>query len=159
MTKTKITLGIIGIITIFGVYFAISTFFYPNMMSRGQFGDTFGGLNTLFSGFAFLGIIYTILLQREELSLQRTELELTRQELQRTAAAQEKSEQALSKQAASLKATAKLNALGAQLSYKSSLIEAMSSDKYGRETSQIAPNIQREAERIIVEIKTLTEDK
>ncbi|MBK8476387.1 MAG: hypothetical protein IPL39_08700 [Opitutaceae bacterium] len=47
----------------------------------GTFGDAFGALNTLFSGLAFAAIIYTVYLQREELSLQRKEMELTREEL------------------------------------------------------------------------------
>ena len=51
-----------------------------NWETRGQLGDSFGGLNTLFSGLAFSGIIFTILLQRRELSLQRKELEQTRKE-------------------------------------------------------------------------------
>ena len=38
------------------------------------FGDSFGILNSLFSGLAFVGIIITILLQRDELRLQRIEL-------------------------------------------------------------------------------------
>ena len=45
---------------------------------RGTFGDMFGGLNALFSGAAFAGIIFTIILQRKELQLQRRELQLTR---------------------------------------------------------------------------------
>ena len=48
---------------------------------RGTFGDMFGAVNALFSGLAFAGVIYAILLQRKELSLQRRELELTRAEL------------------------------------------------------------------------------
>src|SRR5687768_14058386 len=47
---------------------------------RGQFGDMFGAVNALFSGLAFAGIIYTILLQREELEAQRKELRATRRE-------------------------------------------------------------------------------
>lgn len=47
----------------------------------GKFGDSFGALNTLFSGLAFVGLIYAILLQREDLRIQSKELELTRQEL------------------------------------------------------------------------------
>jgi hypothetical protein len=34
---------------------------------RGQFGDKFGAINSLFAGLAFAGIIFTILLQRGEL--------------------------------------------------------------------------------------------
>lgn len=48
----------------------------------------------MFSGLAFAGIIYTILLQRNELQLQREELRETRDELKRSADAQEKSEKA-----------------------------------------------------------------
>ncbi|MHC4394561.1 MAG: putative phage abortive infection protein [Planctomycetota bacterium] len=50
--------------------------------TRGQFGDLFGGLNALFSGFAFAGLIYTIYLQHKELQLQRLELKQTRKELE-----------------------------------------------------------------------------
>jgi hypothetical protein len=77
----------------------------------GSFGDAFGTVNALFSGAAFGGIIYTILLQKRELRLQRYELELTRQELRRSAEAQEKSEIALSTQAQSLLLAARINAL------------------------------------------------
>lgn len=49
-----------------------------NEEARGLFGDKFGAINALFSGLAFAGIIFTIVLQRKELSLQRKELEDTR---------------------------------------------------------------------------------
>ncbi|HCS20122.1 MAG TPA: hypothetical protein DIW47_06090 [Bacteroidetes bacterium] len=42
-------------------------------------GDLFGGVNSLFSGLAFAGLIVTLLMQKEELSLQRDELILARQ--------------------------------------------------------------------------------
>src|SRR5690606_12601089 len=45
---------------------------------RGTFGDMFGGLNALFSGFAFVGVIVAILMQSSELKLQREELADTR---------------------------------------------------------------------------------
>ena len=48
---------------------------------RGTFGDMFGAINALFSGFAFLGLIYAILLQKTELRLQRKELANTREEI------------------------------------------------------------------------------
>ena len=89
---------------------AIGYFLLPDWPTRGQFGDLFGAVNALFSGFAFAGLIYAILLQREDLSLQRTELELTRQELQRSASAQEQSEIALRAQA---EATARSASLAA----------------------------------------------
>jgi hypothetical protein len=53
---------------------------YDDKQHRGTFGDMFGGVNAMFSGFAFAGIIYTIILQRRELELQRNELRDTREE-------------------------------------------------------------------------------
>ena len=50
-------------------------------LEKGQFGDAFGALNTLFSGLAFAGVIYAIILQKKELALQREELEKTRKEI------------------------------------------------------------------------------
>jgi hypothetical protein len=49
---------------------------------RGTFADMFGSVNALFSGLAFAGVIYAILLQREELGLQREELIKTRAEFE-----------------------------------------------------------------------------
>ena len=131
---------------IFSLYFLAVRFFYPEILDRGLFGDMFGGLNTVFSGLAFLGVIYAIILQKEELGLQRKELVLTRKELKRTAKAQEKSEQALSKQAASLKATAKLNGLSAILRHYGSLMETIGMSKYG--ASGIDPSLKEKAEEI-----------
>ena len=48
---------------------------------RGTFGDQFGAVNALFSGLAFAGLIYTIILQRRDLELQRNDLKLQRKEL------------------------------------------------------------------------------
>lgn len=80
---------------------------------RGTFGDMFGAVNALFSGFAFIGVIYAILLQRTELALQRDELSMTRAELKKSADAQEKSERALAKQAEVMEKTALINSLTA----------------------------------------------
>jgi hypothetical protein len=70
----------------------------PDWESRASFGDMFGATASLFSGLAFAGVIYAILLQRQELRLQREELALTRSELERSASAQERSSQALDRQ-------------------------------------------------------------
>lgn len=50
----------------------------PNL---GTFGDTFGALNTLFSGLAFATLIITLFLQRKELQEQRKELAAQRDEI------------------------------------------------------------------------------
>ena len=87
--------GVILVQSILGILIYRGLQSWPD---RGTFGDMFGAVNTLFSGLAFAGVVYAILLQRKELALQRRELELTRAELKRTARAQEKSERAFSRQ-------------------------------------------------------------
>lgn len=57
----------------------------------GVFGDSFGAINALFSGLASAGVIWAILLQRQELQIQRQELILQREEMQLTRAELEKS--------------------------------------------------------------------
>jgi len=56
---------------------------------RGVFGDSYGSLTALFSGWAFAGIILTMRVQMDELRLQRNELTLQRMETKRSADAQE----------------------------------------------------------------------
>lgn len=69
------------IIIIVVALWAISGFVLIDYPDRGTIGDMFGAVNSLFSGLAFAGLIYTILLQKNELGLQRKELEYTRVEL------------------------------------------------------------------------------
>lgn len=124
MKKLTIKKLILGILIVWIVFNAILFIVFQNLSDSGPFGDTFGAINSLFSGLAFAGVIYTIILQnrelelqREELGLQRQELTLTRKELARTASAQEQSEAALREQSETLKKTAKLNALNSILEY------------------------------------------
>ena len=92
--KLVITSIIVGILVV-GLWSLTLVFFKGvGETARGTFGDMFGAVNALFSGLAFAGIIFTILLQREELSLQRLELQETRNELKRSADSQERSEKA-----------------------------------------------------------------
>jgi len=73
-----LSVGVVGL-------FALSWWWIDNNFSdsaeQGQFGDQFGAVNALFSGLAFAGLIFTIILQKKELSLQREELTQTREEL------------------------------------------------------------------------------
>ena len=50
---------------------------------RGQFGDSFGVVNALFSGLAFAGVICAILLQKRELKLQREAINEQKKTLQK----------------------------------------------------------------------------
>jgi len=113
-----------------------------DLEKRGTFGDMFGAINALFSGLAFAGVIYAILLQRKELALQREELALTRKELARSAKAQELSEKALKKQANSF-------AISSQISAIDSLI-----DIYNKELSSYEG--QTYSGKKIIEVKERT---
>ncbi|MBI1731904.1 MAG: putative phage abortive infection protein [Gammaproteobacteria bacterium] len=66
---------------VFAAWGLVWVFMLP-LEGRGTIGDMFGVVNALFSGLAFTGIIYTVLLQSRELQLQRRELSLTRVELE-----------------------------------------------------------------------------
>ena len=88
------------------------------MEVRGQFGDLFGAVTALFTGLAFAGVIYTIILQREELRLQRQELSLTRAELERSADAQ-------TEQVSQLQEAANLNASRALLNVYSTDLQPL----------------------------------
>lgn len=62
------------IIIIVGLWFAIALInilIIGGINDAGSFGDSFGSLNTLFSGLALAGIVYTILLQRKDLNDQK----------------------------------------------------------------------------------------
>jgi heme/copper-type cytochrome/quinol oxidase subunit 1 len=165
MKKTYSKIGknfyfyIIGVtILFFVVYFLTVKHFYPLLLERGQFGDMFGGLNTVFSSLAFIGVIIAIILQREELSLQRNELELTREELKKTAEAQVKSEQALRKQVVSLEKTAKLNGLSSILQYHGSELVSATTGVSGHDT-QRRDKARIEAEKVQQKIEQLIKDE
>ncbi len=72
-----LTLWVITFLSFFiGQYFPIIS-----VGNRGTFGDMFGGLNTLFTGAAFIGIIITVLLQRKELKQTHKAIEEQRAEM------------------------------------------------------------------------------
>ena len=68
-------------------------------------------------GLAFAGLIYTIVLQKQDLELQRNEIALNRAELKKTAKAQQHSEKALIQQVEQMKLASKLNALKILIDY------------------------------------------
>ncbi len=122
MKETKSNIGlltkmIILILVIWILSAILILFGLDNWSDRGTFGDLFGAVNALFSGLAFAGLIYTIVLQKQDLELQRKEIAQNRTELKKSANAQQKSEQALVEQVEQMKITAKLNALKTLIEY------------------------------------------
>jgi hypothetical protein len=69
--------------------FGIAIYYiFHDWTASGAFGDTFGAINSLFSSLAFGALIYTIILQSNELKIQREELILTREQLTEAANSQ-----------------------------------------------------------------------
>jgi hypothetical protein len=95
------------------------------METRGQFGDLFGGLNALFTGLAFAGVICTILLQSNELKLQRDELKLQRDELRLNREELHRSADAQLQQVKRLEAAAELSAVSTLANVYGTLLEPM----------------------------------
>ena len=71
----------VGVVGLFALSWWWLTVTINNPEKQAQFGGQFGAVNALFSGLAFAGLIFTIILQKKELSLQREELTETRAEL------------------------------------------------------------------------------
>ena len=92
------SLILLMVVTSFPIYGAWVRGVIADPAERGQFGDMFGTLNALFSGAAFAGTLYAIILQRQDLNQQMEEAVLVREEMRRTAAAQEESQRALHRQ-------------------------------------------------------------
>ncbi len=115
--KGLLTKMIILVIVIWMISTVIIIVGLDNWSDRGTFGDLFGAVNALFSGLAFAGLIYTIVLQKQDLEIQRNEITLNRTELKKTAKAQQNSEKALIEQVEQMKVASKLNALKTLIDY------------------------------------------
>jgi hypothetical protein len=84
--KKVIIVGTVTVLTMVSAYaLALIWLTWPvselSIAKSGTFGDSFGALNALFTGFGFMGLLVTIFLQREDLKLTREELSETRQEI------------------------------------------------------------------------------
>ncbi len=92
--------------------FGLATWrWFDDAPRSGQFGDTFGFVNALFSALGLAGVLITILMQQDQLQLQRKELELQREEmkLQRAELKHQREEMARSGQAQLLSAFVSAN--------------------------------------------------
>jgi hypothetical protein len=108
---------------------------------RGQIGDSFGAVNALFSGLAFVGVLYAIVLQRFEIAHQQAEL-------RNAEASRAESNRALASQGRSLQ-------LSAELAHVTALLHAYSSDLDRLNASY--PSFQEEAKHRAAQIQVLIE--
>lgn len=70
---------LIPIITMLGIFFAFYAGLFPlygnNLSEHGQFGDSFGVLNSLFTGLGFGGLVVTLVLQQSQIRQQEKQIE------------------------------------------------------------------------------------
>lgn len=118
----------LGVIILWILCFILVLFVVPKLSDSGLFGDSFGVLNTLFSGLAFVGVIIAIFMQKEELSLQREEVKMQRIETARLADTQEKSTKIFAIQAEAMRTSANIGGLSASLDAVNKSIEEESQD-------------------------------
>lgn len=123
-----------------------------NWSDRGTMGDMFGAVNALFSGLAFAALLYTIILQREEIKQNRAEIILNRQELTKSVNAQQSSQEALKQQVVQAHLAAQLNAMNTVVNYYTSHIESSKS------TEEIIEKAKDKRRQMIRKIDDLIDD-
>jgi ABC-type multidrug transport system fused ATPase/permease subunit len=87
---TMLVLLVAIVVILQGALWAAIVHAYPKLSDRAEFGELFGGINTLFAGLAFAALVVTLVLQRRALGLQQTELEDQRREISEQNLRQEK---------------------------------------------------------------------
>lgn len=117
----RVTLWAFSIVTVlWAIYpFALWAVFHWKSWGidkRGQFGDTFGALNTLFTGWAFVAVLATLFHQSRQIDEARQDIEDQRKR-------QEKTEELLCKQVAALNETAQIHALTSRIEAYTDQIE------------------------------------
>jgi len=119
-SKGLLICSLLGAMAI-GVLWALSPFMLHRVFgapeNAGTFGDSFGAINALFSGLAFLGVIVAIILQRQELIEQRLEIRHSR-------IAQEESANALKQTLEDARVRTELESLNLLIQSYTTLVES-----------------------------------
>ena len=140
---------VILVVLIWALSAILIIFFLENWSDRGTFGDLFGAVNALFSALAFAVLIYTIVLQREEIRQNREEIVLNRKELAKGAKLQQKAQEVLIEQVQQTHLSAKMNAMRTLVDYYNNQI---SNPKSTEETIERA---KQKRKQIIIQIDGL----
>lgn len=99
-------------ITIFWIvsYWTIAKYF-GNPSNAADVGQLFGAIGALFSGWAFCGVLWAILLQRHSIEIQREDLKATIAEMKQSREAQEESAESLRSQVEAMRLQSRVQAL------------------------------------------------
>ena len=111
MENSRVFLGLmLGAVLAWAASALAIIFWLDDWESRGTFGDLFGSVNALFSGLAFAGLLYTIVLQRKE-------IEHNRDDIKRTNKNQRHAQRVMDSQLEQMKQTTRLHALNSLMDY------------------------------------------
>ncbi|MBS9463351.1 hypothetical protein KIM67_13110 [Flagellimonas sp. 389] len=149
-SKNKILIKLILLVVlIWGLSAILIMTFLSEWSDRGTFGDLFGAVNALFSALAFAVLIYTIILQREEIKQNREEIVLNRKELEKSSKLQRKAQDVLIKQVEQTHLSAKMNAMRTLVDYYNNQISNPKS------TEEVIERAKQKRKQIIVQIDQL----
>lgn len=123
--------------------------FISNWGDRGAVGDLCGAVNALFSGLAFAALIFTIILQRDEIKQNRSEILLNRKELAKGSKLQQKAQTVLMQQVAQTHLSAQMNAMRILVDYYNNQISNPKS------TTEIIDKAKLKRKAIIIQIDKL----
>jgi hypothetical protein len=134
----------------------MSIIFDGNLERMGQAGDLFGSVNALFSGLAFAGLFWTVLLQREQLALQQTELALQREELKLQREEMKSSREELANQAQAQRSLvaatyAQIRATGAVLNVEAMKVQVALAGHYD-EKYRLVEAIKEQAKIVVASV-------
>lgn len=150
MGKNKLLIKLILLVVfIWGLSAVLIIFFLPEWSERGTFGDLFGAVNALFSALAFAALIYTIILQREEINQNREEIVLNRKELEKSSKLQRKAQDVLIKQVEQTHLSAKMNAMRTLVDYYNNQISNT------KNSDEIIEKAKQKRKQIILQIDLL----
>ncbi|WP_298895116.1 hypothetical protein [uncultured Psychroserpens sp.] len=140
---------ILLVVLIWGLSAVLIIVFLSEWSDRGTFGDLFGAVNALFSALAFAVLIYTIVLQREEIKQNREEIVLNRKELEKSGKLQRKAQEVLIRQVEQTQLSAKMNAMRTLVDYYNNQISNPKS------TEEIVEKAKQKRKQIILQIDQL----
>jgi hypothetical protein len=130
----KIFGGLIAVVLVVWLIVGFLPWWTTTDTRASALGDSFGVVAALFSGLAFAGVIYAIMLQSEELRLQRQELRLQRKELEQTNEELKRSADAQEQTQRALYLSAYLNAAANVLSGLGSMLPREMNDRHSPAT-------------------------
>jgi len=124
---------IFAVSTIMCIYYALVSKYCGDLSRRGQFGDTFGAISSFFTALGFVGLVYTVWLQKKEMEIR--DAEFLKQEITFIANTEQiaQSNMALSGQFKVMVLASKLTALRSLIDETVANIEK----KYGNELNML----------------------